>query len=43
MANILIICSTTDGHTRRICERIRLVVEVRNNKVEEFGRVVVEM
>ena len=27
MANILIVYSTTDGHTRRICERIKRVAE----------------
>ena len=33
MANILIAYSTTDGHTRSICERITQVVEERDNKV----------
>lgn len=33
MANILIIYSTTDGQTRRICERVRQVVEERGNEV----------
>lgn len=34
MANILIIYSTTDGHTRRICERLKQVVEEQNHKVD---------
>jgi menaquinone-dependent protoporphyrinogen oxidase len=33
MANILIVYSTTDGHTRRICERIKQVVEEQDHKV----------
>lgn len=33
MANILIIYSTTDGHTRRICERVKQVVEEHDHKV----------
>jgi len=33
MAKILIIYSTTDGHTRRICERIKLVAEERDHLV----------
>lgn len=33
MANILIIYSTTDGHTRRICERLTQVVEQHGHKV----------
>ena len=33
MANILIIYSTTDGHTLKICERIRQVVEQQNHDV----------
>jgi flavodoxin len=27
MARILIVYSTTDGHTRKICERLRAVIE----------------
>ena len=34
MANILIIYSTTDGHTRRICQRLKQVVEERAHRVE---------
>ncbi|MFV2035558.1 MAG: menaquinone-dependent protoporphyrinogen IX dehydrogenase [Halocynthiibacter sp.] len=34
MANILIIYSTTDGHTRRICEHIKRVAENRDHKIE---------
>jgi menaquinone-dependent protoporphyrinogen oxidase len=33
MANILIIYSTTDGHTRRICERLKQVAENAGNAV----------
>lgn len=33
MANILIAYSTTDGHTRRICERIKQVVEGQGHTV----------
>ncbi|GMR17582.1 MAG: menaquinone-dependent protoporphyrinogen IX dehydrogenase [Gammaproteobacteria bacterium] len=33
MAHILIIYSTTDGHTRRICERVRQVVGEQGNEV----------
>ena len=33
MANILIVYSTTDGHTKRICERIKRVVEKEDHKV----------
>lgn len=33
MANILIIYSTTDGHTRRICQRIKRVVEEEDHEV----------
>lgn len=33
MANILIVYSTTDGHTKRICERIRRVVEAEKHQV----------
>jgi menaquinone-dependent protoporphyrinogen oxidase len=33
MANILIVYSTTDGHTQRICERIKRVVEAEEHKV----------
>jgi menaquinone-dependent protoporphyrinogen oxidase len=34
MANILIIYSTTDGHTRSICERLKQVVEALGHSVE---------
>jgi len=34
MANILIVYSTTDGHTRKICERIGKLVEEQDHKVE---------
>ncbi len=33
MANILIAYSTTDGHTRSICERLKGVVEAQNHAV----------
>lgn len=33
MANILIVYSTTDGHTRKICERLKQVVEEQDHKV----------
>lgn len=33
MANILIVYSTTDGHTLKICERIKQVVEQRDHNV----------
>jgi menaquinone-dependent protoporphyrinogen oxidase len=33
MANILIAYSTTDGHTKRICERIGQVIEKQSHKV----------
>lgn len=33
MANILITYSTTDGHTRSICERLKQVVESQNHSV----------
>ena len=33
MASILIIYSTTDGHTRKICQRIQQVIEHLDNKV----------
>ena len=33
MANILIIYSTTDGHTRSICERLKRVIEEQNHSV----------
>jgi len=33
MANILIIYSTTDGHTRTICERLRQVIEAQQHSV----------
>lgn len=34
MANILIVYSTTDGHTRKICQRLQQVVEQRSHRVE---------
>ena len=34
MVKILIIYSTTDGHTRKICLRLKEIVEERNNQVE---------
>lgn len=34
MASILIIYSTTDGHTRKICERLKQVVETEAHRVE---------
>ena len=33
MANILITYSTTDGHTRSICERLKRVIEEQNHSV----------
>lgn len=33
MADILIIYSTTDGHTEKICRRLQQVIEDRNNQV----------
>jgi menaquinone-dependent protoporphyrinogen oxidase len=33
MARILIVYSTTDGHTRKICERLRAVIERRAHQV----------
>lgn len=33
MAEILLIYSTTDGHTRKICERLKQVVESQGHKV----------
>lgn len=33
MARILVIYSTTDGHTRRICDRLRQVVEGQGHQV----------
>jgi menaquinone-dependent protoporphyrinogen oxidase len=33
MANILIVYSTTDGHTKRICERLKQVIEEQPHKV----------
>ncbi len=33
MANILIIYSTTDGHTREICLRLRQIIQKQNNQV----------
>jgi menaquinone-dependent protoporphyrinogen oxidase len=34
MANILIVYSTTDGHTRRLCERIKQVAEKEGHKID---------
>lgn len=33
MARVLIVYSTTDGHTLRICERLRSILEARANQV----------
>jgi menaquinone-dependent protoporphyrinogen oxidase len=33
MSKIIIIYSTTDGHTREICERLQLVIEKQSNQV----------
>ena len=33
MARILIIYSSTDGHTRKICQRLKQMAESRNNQV----------
>lgn len=33
MANILIVYSTTDGHTRRICERIKEILEKEGHEI----------
>ena len=33
MANILIIYSTTDGHTEKICRRLQQIIEDRDNRV----------
>lgn len=34
MARILILYSTTDGHTRKICDRLREVIEPQGHEVE---------
>ena len=34
MANILIIYSTTDGHTLKICQRIQEVIEQQGHRVK---------
>jgi len=34
MANILIIYSTTDGHTRKVCQEIKSVIEKSAHKVK---------
>jgi menaquinone-dependent protoporphyrinogen oxidase len=34
MANILMVYSTTDGHTRKICQRLKQVVEDQAHRVE---------
>lgn len=34
MANILIIYSTTDGHTKKICQKIQSVIEQHDHKVK---------
>jgi menaquinone-dependent protoporphyrinogen oxidase len=34
MAKVLIIYSSTDGHTRKICLRLKQIVEDQNNQVE---------
>lgn len=33
MASILIIYSTTDGHTKEICQRLKLVIELESHQV----------
>lgn len=33
MAKIIIIYSTTDGHTRKICQRLQQLIEKQNNQV----------
>ncbi len=33
MANMLIVYSTTDGHTKRICERLKQLIEEKAHKV----------
>ena len=33
MSNIVIIYSTTDGHTREICSRLLNIIEKNNNEV----------
>lgn len=37
MARIMIVYSTTDGHTKRICERIKRLLEARNHSVVLAG------
>ncbi len=34
MTKVLIIYATTDGHTRKICERLQQVIEQRNSQVQ---------
>ena len=34
MSNILIVYATTDGHTRKICERLQEVIEEQGSQVE---------
>lgn len=34
MVNILVIYSTTDGHTRKICQRLKLVIEQHGHQVK---------
>ncbi len=34
MANVLIIYHTTDGHTRKICQRLQQVIEQHDHRVE---------
>ncbi|MHB1621285.1 MAG: menaquinone-dependent protoporphyrinogen IX dehydrogenase [Sulfuricella sp.] len=34
MASILIIYSTTDGHTLKICQRLQMVIEQQNHRVK---------
>jgi len=37
MANILIIYSTTDGHTKKICQKIRWIIEQQGHYVKLFS------
>ncbi len=37
MANVLILYSTTDGHTKKICHRIQSVVEQHGHEVKLFS------
>ena len=35
MASVILVYSTTDGHTRKICERLREVIERQQHAVEQ--------